>query len=239
MSKKNINEEKMRVENMKDLASLLIPEEAMLRDLAIIPETDKYLGIYIENYNYIEEHGYWYGNESVSGDYYLFLLENNTIIDVVEIPKYETYPDLGIDIFKVSFLNEDEEIISLIQFDDYTGDTLKHQFIIPGYYLPGGLRGKLIAGYNINENKLEVYPFNLKTKDKAWWLSNYETSNEGELKLLIQDCHYNIHCEIMDLGEGCVEVEDKRIFDHYRFDNNDRVFNYYKTTESECMSIIR
>ena len=229
----NINENQAQKNEIRAVASSLIPEKTFLRDLAIIPETDKYLGIYIENYDYIEEICCWYGNESISGDYFLFLLENNEIIDVIELPKYGIYPDVDIDIFKISFLNKNNEVIDLIDFNDYTGDNLKHQFIVPGYYLPGGSRGKLIVGYNINENKLEVYPINLK-KNKAWWLSDYEFSGENELKLLIQDCHYNMHCEMKSLKDDCVKVEDIRIFDHYRFNEDNRSFDYYKTTENKC-----
>ncbi len=242
----NYLNEILQLKEAQKVVNNLIPHNTFLRDFEKIPETDKYLGIYVANYEFIEEcigcFGY-YGNLSLAGDYYFFLFENGKITRIKEMPKYELYPDMDIDIFKLTYLDHNNEVEGIINFEDYTGDGLKHQFLISGYYLPGipGSWAKLIAGYNLDKNELEVYTIN----SDIYWLGDYMINNQGEIKRITQECHFNNHCDFLDCTNKdhkefftedckCIIKEDKEIFDHYFFNAETKSYNYSHQTEDLC-----
>lgn len=186
-----------------------LPKEYFLRDLEKIPGTDQYLGVYISGYAFTE----WStpddlpyitceealrGEVTISGDYYLFVFDGKNIISSVKIPDYGDFETLSISLLNTKnnnnyyFGGEEKdgnyeiERAKLINFQDYTGDGVAHEFILPGYYMACGHVGYAVAGYDQVNNQPTVYKINIsKTgEDYVYWRDRFKPNNLGEVKVI-------------------------------------------------------
>lgn len=192
------------------VVSKLIPKDSFLRDLEKIPGTDKYLGIYITDYSVKENQSdihadgstfitcpeEIFGKTEIAGKYYLFLFDGHNIVNTISIP---SYIDNQTNEMSVSLLNtksnnsyvygddsnrDNYEIgyVKLINFTDYTGDNLKFEFNIAGDNIACGHISRLIAGYDLKNNKAIIY--NIKNDNgSVYWFDNFIPKNDGSVKI--------------------------------------------------------
>lgn len=197
-----------------------------------------------------------YGQVSVNGEYHLFLYENGKIISDKIIPVSEDNKnDDGSDKQMFSLINTKEhnlylynkyifivngnsekikdkyrlERTTLLNFADYTGDGLQHEFVIIGFYLSCGHEERLIAGFNREKNEVIIYPIindldvdnvNETVGQKLiYWHDNFMPSKKGEVNY------------IWNCGDHGSLIESKKLFN---FDSQRKLFELISTTEKKC-----
>jgi hypothetical protein len=193
----------------------------VLRDLVKIPGQEKYLGVYVENYEVIENTNFdnyiacgedIAGQIQIKGDYVLFMFDGEKIYRALKIPDYD-------DEFagKVSFslLNtkannfyfyggsesdgEEIERSNLINFKDYTGDGLEHEFLLTGQRLACSHLTRGVAGYdvkfdepifyNINKSLYHVdyeYWATQNSPDDFYWVNRFKPDSNGDVEIIWQ-----------------------------------------------------
>lgn len=198
----------IQVKGIKDYIIDVLPSESFLREFEKIPNlnNESYLGIYVKNYEIgadISKKDFFSCPEQtigqpVTGEYHLFLFQNNEIINDIIIPSPEFSSG---DSQSISYLNTKEnnniyfggdfytesdknkiEKTKLINFYDYTGDGLKYEFLLTGATEVCGHTLKLVAGYNQTENKALIYKINLSDQ-VVYWASNFNPSNNGSVTI--------------------------------------------------------
>ena len=160
-----IYNDKARIEVYQQL-----PSEYFLRDLVKIPGQEKYLGVYVENYEVIENPNFddyiacgedIAGQIQIKGDYVLFMFDGEKIYRALKIPDYD---DESAGKVSFSLLNtksnnfyfygcpesdsNEIERSNLINFKDYTGDGLDYEFLLIGERLSCGHLTRAVAGYD-------------------------------------------------------------------------------------------
>lgn len=204
----NNNLQSVQVKSVKDYIVDVLPKEVFLREFEKIPNlnNESYLGIYVKNYdigNDVSKKEFFSCPEQtvgqpITGEYHLFLFQNNKIVNDIIIPSPEFSSG---DIQSLSYLNTKEnnniyfggdfytesdknkvEKTKLINFYDYTGDGLKYEFLLTGATEVCGHTLKLVAGYNQIENNALVYKINLSDQ-VVYWFSNFNPSNNGSVSV--------------------------------------------------------
>jgi hypothetical protein len=197
----------------ENLIEKVIPSGALLREYQKIPDTkqESYVGLYILNSKIsdLEENtgNLYYSScpeqtmgQTASGEYHLFLFQNNEIINDIIVPNYDSSLDNNIislsynntesnnNIFFEGLKPSDSDQYSiaktqLIHFHDYNGDGLQHEFSLVGDSLACGHVDYLVAGYDETSNKTVIY--GIKTKDKTvYWYDNFIPERSGIVKVV-------------------------------------------------------
>ncbi|MFZ4648914.1 MAG: hypothetical protein ACOYMB_04810 [Patescibacteria group bacterium] len=199
MNKDWIESDPVRMEVSKS-----IPKGSFFRDLEKIPGTNKYLGIYISDYSFYDRGNLSfhscdelvYGQTDIEGDYYLFLFDGGDIIAKKNIPKYNCGDDgQSTEVFLntksnneyiygsgVEGNNRETERTKLINFHDYTGDGLEHEFNMVGCYNSCGNMDWLVAGFSQKTNSPVIFPVEFKDSKISYWVNNFIPKNDGTVK---------------------------------------------------------
>jgi hypothetical protein len=199
--------------DIESLIEKVIPSGALLREYQKIPDTNQesYVGLYILNSKIsdLEEKtdDLYYSTcpeqtmgQTASGEYHLFLFQNNVIINDIIVPNYDT--SLNNNIISLSYNNtksnnniffeglkpseSDQYSIDktqLMHFHDYNGDGLQHEFSLVGDSLACGHVDYLVAGYDEASNKAVIY--SIKTNNKTvYWYDNFIPEKSGTVKVV-------------------------------------------------------
>jgi len=186
-------------------ASNLLPKDVFLRDIQQIPGTDGlYLGLYVDkfaiNINETDESLPYmicpeqnYGAVSITGDYYIFIMNNDKIVDKLLIPQSGSELKFSSTSTSITLTLKNTKInnfylygepeptekdsgdivrVNLIKFNDYTDDGKNHEFNLLGNYINCGHNEYLIAGYDNKNNKAIIYPI-INDEEKYYWGDNF------------------------------------------------------------------
>lgn len=198
-----------------------LPSDYFLRDLQKIPGQEKYLGIYIKNYNTIEHPNFdnyitcggdIAGPIQIEGDYVLFMFDGENIYKNLQIPDYG---DVFAEDVSFSLLNTKEnnfyfyggpesdskeiERSNLINFKDYTGDGLEHEFLLTGQRLACSHLTKGVAGYDVKFDEPIFYNINKSlyhadyeywttqnSPDDFYWVDKFKPDSNGDVEIIWQ-----------------------------------------------------
>lgn len=211
---------------VKNRIKALIPKDSMLRDYELIPNTDKYLVIYIVDPEK-EEHGPdtdystcppLVNGQPIYGKYHLALYDDGYFINNVTIPWTSSWemkivyrqPEGNVRrrSFEEMYPEKDEPFrmkrVKLLTFSDLTGDGLAHQFQIEVFGGACGHSYVLTAGYSKERNKVMVYPIRGANPFRPYyWHDNFYPDENGE---------YTWELRCGDHGNGTYQRE-KYVFD--------------------------
>lgn len=198
--------------SIEESIKMALPDNAILREYKMIPETkqESYLGIYILNSEIaaqqLNSDNLYYGTcpdetmgQSIKGEYHLFLYQDDKIINDVFIPPYNTYygnemslsfnntRENNATFFEGEKPNENDkyklERTNLINFHDYNGDNLEHEFILVGESISCGHVERLVAGYDEESNRALAY--SIKTGNKTvFWFGNFKPDSFGSVSII-------------------------------------------------------
>jgi|GEM_PF-6250069 len=200
----------------------LLPEGSMLRDYEPVPNTDKFLVIYIVDPE-IEEHepdtDYstcppLVNGQPIYGEYHLALYDDGHFVNDVTIPWDSSWKmkivyrqpeeNLRWKSFEEMYPEKDEPFrmkrVKLLTFSDLTGDGLAHQFQIEVFGGACGHASVLTAGYSKERNKAMVYPILGSNPFRPYyWHDNFYPNENGEFT-------WELRCG--DHGNGTYQREE-------------------------------
>lgn len=196
------------------------------------------------------------GQVSVIGEYHLFVYNNDKIISDKLIPVSNNYKNENnsnnqsfslvntkinnLYLYDKAAINSDlnyEKIkekyrlerTKFINFADYTGDNLPHEFIIVGFYLSCGHEERLIAGFDQEKNEVIIFPIkndlipnytnNTVGRKFVYWQDNFMPNNKGAV-------HYTWNC-----GDHGSLTEIKK---NYTYNQQGKYFELISESERKC-----
>lgn len=228
-------------------ASNLLPKDVFLRDIQQIPGTDGlYLGLYIDKFTinitetdesvpYMICPEQNYGAVSITGDYYIFVMNNDKLIDKLLIPQSNSESEFGSTSTSITLTLKNTKInnfylynepeptekesgditrVNLIKFNDYTNDGKFHEFNLLGYYLSCGHNEYLIAGYDSKNIKAIIYPI-INNGEKYYWGDNFIPNGNT--------IDYELKC-----GDHGIETNINKVFQY-----DDKLSGYKLISKSE------
>lgn len=224
----------------------LLPQGAMLRDFAPIPDTQKVLVIYIQDPVIDPEPipddllicSGWVSGQAIRGVYHLALLEDGRIVNDTIIPDpsdwhWPVLRHIGL-IFRHTKAviharfggpkpmdDVDAQLFSkvrLMRLRDLNGDDLPHEFQLEVYVAACGYVQVLTAGYSAKQQKAMVYPI-LEGQAARYWHDNFHPDEQGRV-------HWQFQC-----GDHANDIDAKKTFE---FDQAQDAYVLTSHSEAAC-----
>jgi len=179
--------------------------------------------------------------QTISGIYHLFLFQDNTIKSEIIIPP--AYSDNNTMEQELCYFNTEYNLCwhfedknncdrnsesnnsttnlkkaKLINFKDCTGSGKKHDFVLVGTTEACGWVCYLVAGYNEELNKVEI--FDIKTQyEITQWFSRFYPNEQGEslIEILCGDHGFDSHSR-----------------EFYKFNKSSRIYELIDIVETPC-----